>query len=116
MAFLTPGAIFLSRCLTSLLLPSAVIAGTRFILKTHFGISIPIWALVIGNFLGIPVVIIARLVWDEIYQRRRAAALGARLVPRVVGRWPGNIDVLIDAIEKMRNSYPGRSNSTSGRR
>ncbi|KIM86057.1 hypothetical protein PILCRDRAFT_816605 [Piloderma croceum F 1598] len=106
MAFLTPGAIFLSRCLVSLLLPSAVIAGTRFILKTQFDIFIPIWALVTGGALGIPVVIIAQLVWAEIYQRRRAAALGARFVPRVVGRWPGNIDVLIDAIEKMRNSYP----------
>jgi hypothetical protein len=93
-----------------------VIAGTRFILKARFDVFIPIWAMVTGGVLGIPVVIIARLVWDEIYQRRRAAALGARLVPRVEGRWPGNIDVLIDAIEKMRNSYPGRTSPTSERR
>jgi len=99
----------------SLLLPSAVIAGTRFILKARFDVLF----LFGRRLLRRPwysVVIIARLVWDEIYQRRRAAALGARLVPRVEGRWPGNIDVLIDAIEKMRNSYPGRTSPTSERR
>ncbi|KIM86055.1 hypothetical protein PILCRDRAFT_816602 [Piloderma croceum F 1598] len=62
--------------------------------------------LVMAGAFSIFFVIIIRVVWNEIYQRRRAAALGARLVPRVAGRWPGNIDVLIDAIDKMRNSYP----------
>jgi len=116
MAFLTPGAIFLTRALISLLLPSVVIVGIRSILKTQFDIFVPTWALITGSALSIPVVIITRLVWDEIYQRRRAAALGARLVPRVVGRWPGNIDVLIYMIDKVRESYPGKTNSISERR
>ena len=61
-----------------------------------------------GCILSIPAVNIGRLVWDEIYPRRRATVLGARLMPRIAGRWPGNIDVLTDAPAKNENSYPGK--------
>jgi hypothetical protein len=109
MAVLTPGAIFLARGFLSLLFPCIVIAGVRFLLHTQFDVFIPTWVLVTGSLLSVPVVIVARIAWDEVYQRHRAAVLGARLVPRLVGRWPGNIDVLIDVIDKVINSYPGEA-------
>jgi hypothetical protein len=111
MAFLPRRGFFLTHHLVSLLL--LVIAGIQVILITQFDILIPMGVLVIGGAFSISFVIIIRVVWDEIYQRRRAAALGARLVPRVAGRWPGNIDVLIDAVDKMRNSYPGETSPIS---
>jgi len=93
-----------------------VIAGIQVILITQFDIFIPMGVLAMGGaFNSIYFVIIIRVVWDEIYQRRRAAALGARLVSRVAGRWPGNIDVLLDAVNKMRNSYPGETSRISER-
>lgn len=64
------------------------------------------------SVLTIPVVVVVRLVWDEINHRRRAAALGARMVPRIKGFWPGNLDVLIHAVDKIRNSYPGKTRSS----
>ena len=104
---LTPGAVFLSRGFLTLLFPCTIIAGARFILDKEFGIFIPTWVIVTGTCLGIPIVMLVSVVWDEIHQRRRAAALGARLVPRVKGRWIGNIDVLFDQVDKTRNSFLG---------
>ena len=111
MAFLPRRGVFLTHHLVSLLL--LVIAGIQVILITQFDIFIPMGVLVMGGAFSIFFVIIIRVVWDEIYQRHRAAALGARLVPRVAGRWPGNIDVLRDAVDKMRNSYPGETSPIS---
>ena len=108
MAFLTPGAVFLARNFFYLLFRCTLIVGIRFLLQTQLHILIPTWVVVAGCILSIPAVNISRLVWDEIYQRRRAVALGARLMPRIAGRWPGNIDVLIDALAKYENSYPGK--------
>jgi hypothetical protein len=114
MAFLSRRGNFLTHHLVSL--PLLVIAGIQVILITQFDIFIPMGMLVLAGAFSIFFVIITRVVWDEIYQRHRAAALGARLVPRVAGRWPGNIDVLRDAVDKMRNSYPGKANPISERR
>lgn len=36
---------------------------------------------------------------------RRAQQLGAQPIPRVVGRWPGNIDVLLRMIKSFKTSY-----------
>ena len=108
MAFLTPGAVFVARCFFYLLFRCTLIVGIRFLLQTQLHILIPTWVLVAGCILSIPAVNISRLVWDEIYQRRRATVLGARLMPRIAGRWPGNIDVLTDAPAKNENSYPGK--------
>ena len=108
MAFLTPGAVFLARGFVYLLFRCTLIVGIRLLLQTQLHILIPTWVVVAGCILSIPAVNISRLVWDEIYQRRRAAVLGARLMPRIAGRWPGNIDVLIDALAKNENSYPGK--------
>jgi len=42
----------------------------------------------------------------EFKQRRRAAAIGARIVPRVNGKWPGNVDILIRLLDNWRLGYP----------
>lgn len=38
-------------------------------------------------------------------QEREARLLGARLIPCVVGKWPGNIDVLLNMIRAFKSSY-----------
>ncbi|KAH7886740.1 cytochrome P450 monooxygenase CYP63 [Phlebopus sp. FC_14] len=44
---------------------------------------------------------VVRVQYSDMAQAREAKQLGARLIPRVVGRWPGNIDVML----KLRNAF-----------
>lgn len=108
MAFLTPGVAFLGRGLISLLFPCAVIAGIRLILAIQFDLVVPTWGVVIASILIIPLVLVARYQWVQFHHRRRAAALGARIAPRLQGKWPGNLDILLDAMDKLQNSYIGK--------
>ncbi|KAG2133190.1 cytochrome P450 [Suillus bovinus] len=40
--------------------------------------------------------------------RRKATRLGARLVPRVQGEWPGNLDKVVDIFMRLENEYLGQ--------
>ncbi|KAJ7641311.1 cytochrome P450 monooxygenase CYP63 [Roridomyces roridus] len=50
---------------------------------------------------------IARGLLANWYHARRARELGAQPIPCVVGRWPGNIDVLLRMIKAFKTSYVG---------
>ncbi|GBE85606.1 Cytochrome P450 52E2 [Sparassis crispa] len=43
--------------------------------------------------------------YTDLAQDREAGRLGARQIPRVVGKWPGNIDVLLQLLEASPKSY-----------
>lgn len=108
MAIITPGIILLSRAFVSLLLLCAVIGLAGFILDNYFGIFVSKWILVVATVLVIPL----RLSWADVQKHRRAAALGARVAPSV-GRWPGNLDVLLGLVKNFRHGYPGKQKTTS---
>ena len=57
----------------------------------HFGFIIS-WFLFKGALL-------------KTFQDREAGKLGARPIPRIVGRWPGNIDVLLKILRASNTSY-----------
>jgi len=57
----------------------------------HFGFIIS-WFLFKGTLL-------------KAFQDREARKLGARPIPQIVGRWPGNIDVLLKILRAFRTSY-----------
>jgi hypothetical protein len=42
--------------------------------------------------------------YDRIYTRE-ARKLGAQLIPRVVGRWPGNVDVLLRILHSTKSGH-----------
>ncbi|KIM86354.1 hypothetical protein PILCRDRAFT_816295 [Piloderma croceum F 1598] len=111
MALLTPGVIFLSRTFVSLLLPCLVIAAVRFILDDRFGILIPKRVVFGATVLAVPIITTIRSTWAQIKKRRRAAALGARLVPKVPGKRLGNFDVLVQVINNVRHGYPADGHS-----
>jgi len=64
------------------------------------------------GWLSLPVYIsfmilstIARRQWTLLSQHREARQLGAAPIPRVVGKWPGNIDILLQMMRDFKNSY-----------
>ncbi|KAF7982986.1 hypothetical protein HWV62_24590 [Athelia sp. TMB] len=86
-AFLTPGAVFLARGALSLALPCALIA--------------------LGAALLGPAAVVARHAYGQLHKRRRAAALGARLAPRLPGGI-GNVDRLMQMMRSMEGDMCGQ--------
>lgn len=60
-------------------------------IPVYFG-SIFVWATTRGAYF-------------EFKQRREARSLGARPIPQVIGKWPGNLDILLRMIIAFRTSY-----------
>ena len=111
MAFLTPGLLFLSRRLLSLVFLSVLIVAIRTTLNAYLSISIPLWICVTTTVAGIPLVLTARVMLEELHHRQRAAALGARMVPRVPARMPGSFDLLATLFREAKIGYPGTTHS-----
>lgn len=108
MAVLTPGAIFLSRHLLSLVYLSVAVGSVRLMLNAYLGLSIPAWACIALAALGVPLALTTRIFLDEIHHHRRAAALGARIVPHVEGRSFGNIDLVKEQFKEAEDGYLGK--------
>ncbi|KAF8736947.1 hypothetical protein AX14_013681 [Amanita brunnescens Koide BX004] len=48
---------------------------------------------------------ISKRQWTRLLQHREAQQLGAAHIPQVVGKWPGNIDVLLRMMRDFKSSY-----------
>jgi hypothetical protein len=107
MAFLSPAAIFLTRSAESLLFPCSIMVAARYILSHHFDIYIATPVLVAATPILLLLAAYIRYSLAQIQQRRRAAALGARVAPKLVGKWPGNLDQLIALVNNIHNEYLG---------
>lgn len=107
MPVLTPGVLFLGRGLASLLFSCAIIFAGRYVLDAHLGVHIPSSVLATAFVVLFPLLLLLRYYWGQYDEHRRAAALGARVVPRLAGKWPGNFDKLLEIIESVDSGYIG---------
>ena len=62
---------------------------------------------------SVPANVLAIVAWNsvrniiyDIQQRRNARRLGAKQVPRIRGKWPGNIDILLRMMKAFKTAYP----------
>lgn len=105
--FITPGLAFLGRGIVyfSVYLGSIFYSIQR--ISTQFEYPIPTWVIVAGVLAAtLPLARLYVLVRD-LKRSRRAAELGARLVPKVVGKRIGNLDVMGIALRNVEIGYPG---------
>lgn len=72
-------------------------------------LGLPLWACLALIVVSPPVSLAAYTVYYDVKQRRDAAAMGARVVPRVVGNRSGNLDVLQRLLKIWDNGYLGMS-------
>lgn len=62
--------------------------------------------LAIPSYLGIVLFwAVLRGAYTEHKKKQEAKALGARPIPRVIGKWPGNIDILLKMMRAFKTSY-----------
>ena len=109
---LTPGLRYVGRWTVSTALP---VVGLFFLLVKFFRVFAGVSLSVGGSIAFFPVTLLAILaasiISAEVSQRRRAAALGARLAPRIRGYLPGNADLLLDTIKRADTDYIGNCTS-----
>lgn len=68
-------------------------------------ISLPRSRLIPLDFAFIVGWSIAKIRLRNVRQNREARSLNARQIPRVIGKWPGNIDVLLTMMQAFKTSY-----------
>lgn len=107
MTFLTPGIIYITRALAfPAFFTVGVVAARRF-LETHTNLVLPTWIFVIISVLSLPALITCRILLRDWRQKRDAAAIGARIAPRVKGKWFANLDLLKMMMNNYYKGYPG---------
>ncbi|KZT71413.1 cytochrome P450 [Daedalea quercina L-15889] len=84
-----------------------LVASVAYLLNRYAGWDIPAWAVCLGAFGVIPLVVFVaiRIRYWQIFSA--AARRGAIIAPKWKGKWPGNVDVLYAVLESFRHGYPG---------
>ena len=107
MTVLTPGVTFLGRGVACFSVYVSTASYGTFKLAESQGISLPAWTVVAGAVIAAPVLGRLYIVYRNYSRRRRAAQLGARLVPKCQGKAPGNLDILKISLDSIAFGYPG---------
>nr|GAT57937.1 cytochrome P450 [Mycena chlorophos] len=77
----------------------------RFVPEAPLSPLVPV--AILASLASVPMQAAARNWLKYWHQKREAAALGARLAPRVRGEWPGNLDIMRDIMNMRLTGYPG---------
>ncbi|KAG1800354.1 cytochrome P450 [Suillus plorans] len=107
-SWVSPGVAYLTRGLLSVIFPTAssvIIIGRLACLQ---GFPVSPWLLSVVVLGAAPLWLAAYIFVGVISQRRKATRLGARLVPCIQGRWPGNLDKLLNTIQRFKVEYLGQ--------
>lgn len=84
----------------AIVLPPLILSFLARLLHVRFG-----WWSLPAYPLSILLAAIARVQYTQLVQRREAEQLGARRIPCVVGKWPGNIDVMLRMKKAFASNY-----------
>lgn len=71
------------------------------------GVSAPVWAIVAFSAITLPVVLCVQSKHQYWRNERAAAALGARLAPKVSGKQPLGVDLISAILEAHKSGYIG---------
>lgn len=81
-------------------LPPLILSAVAHLLHLRLG-----WWSLPAYLLSIILAAVARVQYTQFIQRREANQLGARPIPRLVGKWPGNIDVMLKTKKAFASGY-----------
>ncbi|CAA7268977.1 unnamed protein product [Cyclocybe aegerita] len=108
MPLLPPGPVYVLQNLPSVIAPPAVVWLFAKLLaaRPELGVVLPIWAIVLGSVLSLPILLSLRVKYRDYKDRRAAAAHGAVMPPTVWTRWPGGISLLRKVLHNFKDGYP----------
>ena len=71
------------------------------------GVHVPVWAIVASSAVALPAVLRVQSELRDWWSKRAAAALGARLAPKITGKKPFGIDLITASLEDHKTGYIG---------
>ena len=90
---------FLENLFWKCVLPSAVLAALR-VTQIDFGyLTVP------SHIAFISTLFYLKTLYNDYHVSREAHRRGARQIPRVVGKWPGNVDVMLRLFADLKSGY-----------
>jgi len=107
-SWVSPGVAYLARSLLSVVVPAASSVIILVRLASLKGVRVSPWLISTVVLGAAPLVFAAHVLVDGRLQQRKANRLGARLIPRLQGKWPGNLDKLVNMVMRSENEYLGR--------
>lgn len=111
MVVITPGIDFLvtGSCILSLPVFAATALGK--LNRQGGGITIPTWVPILAGIASLPCIVTFRIITTRLRHKREAAAMGAKMIPSNIGKWPGNVDVLSLLQDNFLYGYLGTYDS-----
>jgi hypothetical protein len=106
-SWVSPGVAYLARSLLSVVVPAASSVIILVRLASLKGVRVSPWLISTVVLGAAPLVFAAHVLVDGKLQQRKANRLGARLIPRLQGKWPGNLDKLVNMVMRSENEYLG---------
>ncbi|KAJ7620599.1 cytochrome P450 [Mycena polygramma] len=91
----------------NLLVPTISIFFARKAASATLGVVVSTQSLIYCVIGGAAVFIVGHAAATSVYQKVQAKSMGARVAPKVKGKWPGNIDVLRHLLEIYETGYLG---------
>lgn len=71
------------------------------------GLKVPVWVVVSCSILALPCILLSHARYQYWRDGRKAASLGARLIPTIPARLPEGIDLIATWMEAFRTGYIG---------
>jgi hypothetical protein len=106
MVHVSPGLRYLASGAVCSSVPVIGGLGAQHLLNMVFDARIPTWVVIVASLATFPVGAIIRMSLKEWKDRRDAAIMGAQMVPKLAGRWLGNVDILLKVKEVWASGYP----------
>ncbi|KAG2006335.1 cytochrome P450 [Coprinopsis cinerea AmutBmut pab1-1] len=106
MAILSPGIKFVGRGVAYVTVFVGGLVGATKVAESR-GYFVPIWMVLTGAVVAGPALAGLYITAGELKKKRRARALGARVVPKCRGSKIGNLDVLSMTLKNLAVGYPG---------
>ncbi|KAF9481093.1 cytochrome P450 [Pholiota conissans] len=107
MVVVTPGVDLLAKGFFLLAASIGVLSSSLSYLTSKAGYDVPTWLLLVLCAGSVPIITSIYVIGDKLLKWRAAQRIGARMVPEVQGKYPGNLDVLQIMIKNLEDGYPG---------
>jgi len=101
-----PGIRFSFDAFKTFVLPPLLAHGLLRLYSTQLSVAIPTFVYASVWFFTLPIYWKARSKFIRIVHAREARKLGVEVLPEIHGKWPGNLDILINLVSK-KHPYIG---------
>ncbi|TCD70445.1 hypothetical protein EIP91_003526 [Steccherinum ochraceum] len=102
---LTPGVPLLAKTIVGLCVPSVVLIALSRSANKHFAITVPAWLLWATCLASVPFLVVCAIWYTILHERYGTWKLGAQPLPRLRGKWIGDIDLLLEIFRTYKKGY-----------